>query len=164
MPSHELVKGRIIIYGEWTGSEYVEHQAYVRAIVGMNHPFHTEVNLTYSNGNQATPINNILNIEQITGNEDYWRNQDQPNINDSIPRTVTRPTQGDIVWLTIWDDNIQDDMSVLAFVRSIPGPPQEPEPNLNLSFYDPVADDAGVLNNVAPWAGTGGSTLWFDQQ
>lgn len=163
MTSHTLEKGRIIVYGEWTGSEYVEHQALVRAIVGTGE-FHTAINLTYSNGANASPVNNVLNIEEITTNVDYWRWLTQPNINNSIPRTITRPVQGQVVWLAVYDSGANDTANFLAFVRAIPGNPSDPEPKLNLSYYDPVTDDSKNANVVVPFDGSSGDDYWFDQR
>lgn len=167
MSAHDtLAPGRVIIFGDWTGSEYIEYQAYVRALVGNPELHqHIEVNLTYSSGGgAATPANAVLNIEQLTGDTDYWRWLHQPNINDSIPRTITRPLKGQIVWAGIYDAPSDDTFNVLAFVRSIPGPPSEPEPNLNISFYDPRIEDSEIANNVAPFDGTSGANYWHDQK
>lgn len=159
-----LEKGRVVVYGRWTGTEYVEHQAFVRAIVGADE-FHTAINLTYSNGSGAAlPVNNVLNIEQLTGNDDYWRWLTQPDVNDSIPRTITRPVQGQVEWIAIFDATTQETTNYLCFVRAIPGAPTNPTPRLNTTYFDPVTDDAVNANNVDPYDGTSGDDYWFDQQ
>lgn len=165
MTEHNTLEpGRVVVYAEWTGSEYIEHQAYVRAIVGVNSGNdHVEINLSYSDGaGAATPANNVKNIEQITTDETYWRWMHQPEIADSLPPTITRPLRGQIVWIVVYDAVVNDDYKVLAFVRAIPGPPTNQTPDLHLSYYDPVLDDTVNNQNVAPWDGSTGSDHWFD--
>lgn len=148
-----LVPGRVIIFAEWTGSEYVEHPAYVRAIVGDNtNTDHVEVNLSYNSGvGAATPANNVKNIEQLTTDEDYWRWMHQPDLQHSQPFGNTRPLQGEIIWIGVYDPAEGEYYHYLAFVRAIPGPPQDQEPPVNCSYYDSAIDDTVNANVVKPF-------------
>jgi len=159
--------GKIVIFGEWTGSEYVEYQAYIRTVVstpaGEDEP---RINLTYSDGvGAADQANNVDNIEIISGNVDYWRAQDEPVLADSLPPTITRPNAGDIVWMIVYDSVSNDDFPAVAAIRSIPGAPTDPEPSLNVSYYDPITDDDAVSNQVeAEPNKVTGEDHWFDFQ
>lgn len=169
MPHHNTftaAPGKIVIYGEWLGTEYVERQAYIKSIVatpaGEDEP---TINLRYSNGQgPALNANSVVNIELITGNDDYWRAQFDPVVQDSLPATITRPLQGDIVWLTVWDSTANDDYKALAFVRAIPGAPGNQTPDLQLSYWDVIVEDDVNINNVAPFDGFSGDDHWFDQK
>lgn len=170
MPHHNTFTakpGNIVIYGEWTGSEYVEHQAYIRAIVGNpGGEDEPTINLTYSDGQGgADPVNNVLNIEHLTGDVDYWRAQFDPYLAASLPYSNTRPAQGEVVWLAVWDTEEEAHGFELAFVRAIPGPPSDQEPRLNLSYYDPAVPGNVNKNNVASEADLSdvtGEDFWFD--
>lgn len=157
--------GKIVIYGEWTGSEYQEYQGYIRAVIsvpgGEDEP---TINLTYSDGvGAASQANVVENIEIITGNDDYWRAQFDPVRSDSLPEQITRPVQGDVVWLAIYDTSISEYRFHLGFVRAIPGAPTDQTPNLNVSYYDDIAEADVNANQVVPEPdNTGTDDYWWD--
>lgn len=160
--------GKIVIFGEWTGSEYVEHQGYIRTIQstpgGPNEP---TINLSYSNGVNLAQANNVRNIEiaDIGANEDYWRAQFDPQAQDSRPfATQYRPAQGEVVWVAIYDATEAEHFWFLGFVRALVGAPTDDTPILNLSYYDSRAGiEADVnANNVDPVEEAGATdNHWF---
>lgn len=172
MTSHNTFtasKGKIVIHGVWGGSSYTEYQAFIKAIVAIpTHPDHATINLAYSDGiGGANQANNVKNIELITGNEDYWRAQYDPRLNDSHPQTNVRPTQGEVVWLAKYDTTDQEHHFFLAFVRAIPGNPNDPSPNVNLTYYDlrPSVDNDVNENQVIPYSeATATDTHWFNKK
>lgn len=144
-------KGQIVIYGEWTGSAYVEYEAYVRVVATPGSET-SDVSLSYSDGSgAASQANNIANIETISSNVDYWRAETQPLLGASQPlATGERPLQGQIVWLLIYDSTEAEYFNFLGFVRAIQGPPTDLEPSINTSYFDTRSSvDASVnANNV----------------
>lgn len=168
MAGHTIEPGRVVVFGEWSGSEYVEHQAYIR-VVGAGSEFHPDVNLTYSDGvGAAQPANNVKSIETAGAGEDYWRYLTQPNVSDSRPfATQYRPAQGEIVWLAIYDATEGEHFFFLGFVRAIPGAPTDQTPRINCSYYDtrPSVADTVNANNVDPVEEAGATDdYWFKQE
>lgn len=157
--------GKIVIYGEWVVAAYVEYQAYIRSVVstpaGEDEPI---INLTYNDGiGAANQANGISNIELISPQDDYWRAQFDPNISASRPETITRPNAGGVVWLGIYDSSIAEHRFRLGTVRSIPGNPSNPEPNLNVSYYDEILENDVNANQVVPFPAAGATDdYWFD--
>lgn len=143
-----LARGRVVTFAEWDGAEYIMHSAIVRAVVGSNNEFHTEINLVYSDGTGATNVNNVPNEEQITTPQDHWRWIKQPFFQDSMPFQSTRPTPGTIVWFGQWDAEEQEHAHWLAFVRAVPGNPNDPLPNCQLTYYEPSVGDSTNINQV----------------
>lgn len=161
--------GAIVIYGEWNGSAYVEFQALIRVVIstpaGQNEP---TINLSYSDGVGAADIaNNVRNIEvsDLGANEDYWRAQFEIRAGDSRPfATNYRPSQGKIVWIAFYDTAIEEHRFFLAFVRAIPGNPNDQTPNVNLTYFDsrPGVEDSVNANNVLPVEEAGATdSYWF---
>jgi len=159
--------GKLVIYGEWNGSEYDEYQAIIRSVqatpAGRDEP---TINLAYSDGASATNANNVRNIELIDSREDYWRALFDPDVNDSTPPVIARPTPGQVVWLGRFNPGIGNHTLVLAFVRSVPGNPNETEPTLNLTYFDPDTSDSLNINQVAPITDPASETgsYWFLQR
>lgn len=158
--------GKIVIFGEWTGSEYVEHQGYIRTIQstpgGPNEP---TINLSYSNGTNLAQANNVENIEIAAANSDYWRAQFDPQVDDSRPfATQYRPAAGAVVWVGIYDSGEQEHFWFLGFVRALVGNPSDQTPVINLSYYDSRAGiEADVNANVVDPFEEAGATddHWF---
>lgn len=160
-------KGQVCIVGIGNGSGYDEHQGYIRAITATPAgPDQPTINATYSTGTgAATQINSLENEEvaDLGLNDDYWRQQLPTAVSDSRPFTNTRPVQGQIVWVAIYDATEEEHYFFLAFVRAIPGAPSEPEPNLNVSYLDLRDDSDNNANQIEPFS-TAAPTddYWFD--
>ena len=161
MTGHTIQPGRICIFGDWTGSEYVEHQAYIR-VVGAGSEFHPDVNLSYNDGTgPATQANNVANIETAGANEDYWRYLTQPTV-PAVKQTNYRPAAGDIVWLAHYDAGIEEHDFYLAFVRALQGAPTDQTPVANLSYYNTRDSSDQNANGVDPVEEAGATDdYWF---
>lgn len=159
--------GAPIIIGVGNGSGYDEFQGYIRAIQSTPQgPDEPTVNATYNDGvGGANQANNLRNIEvaDLGANEDYWRAQSPVNISDSRPFTNTRPSQGDIVWVAIYNAVEQEHFFYLGFVRAVIGPPIDQTPVLNVSYYNTDDEVDNNLNNLIPFVELAGSvSYWAD--
>lgn len=159
-------RGAAIIFCEWTGSAYVEHQAMIRAITstpaGPNEP---TVNLTYSDGVGATLAANVPNIETKSGDVDCWRAIYRKDVNWALQsQSNTRPMQGQLVWIGIWDPTDEDHAWFLGFVLAVLGAPTLPKPNINATYVNAAGDSTNVEQVVAATtlSNPEGEDIWLD--
>lgn len=165
--SDHVDAGSICIIGIGNGSGYDEYQGYIRAITsvpgGESEP---TINATYSDGiGGATQINVLENIEHadLGINDDYWRAQLEENLGDSQPFANTRPVQGQILWVGIYDATEGEYFHHLGIVRAVLGAPTDQEPSLALSYYDKNDNTDNNANSVVPFSEAGSTDdYWAD--